>query len=113
MDGKVNESTPNLPWLIVLDAAPIHVAVDFRKRLYTDLPWEHVASRLRRRSCSHCKVVPSSSLTPVWLGIGFGCPEVAITKTMARVHLCNEAWDFRLVPEKTDLLSCSWNQRQL
>eukprot|EP00971_Amphidinium_carterae_P175653 3481443-Amphidinium_carterae.1 len=39
MDGKVNESTPNLPWLIVLDAAPVHVAVDFRKRLYTDLPW--------------------------------------------------------------------------
>eukprot|EP00971_Amphidinium_carterae_P062906 1244705-Amphidinium_carterae.1 len=37
--GQVNESTPNLPWLIVPDAAPVHVAVDFRKRLYTDLPW--------------------------------------------------------------------------
>eukprot|EP00971_Amphidinium_carterae_P007340 145543-Amphidinium_carterae.1 len=39
MDGRVSESTPNLPWLIVFDVALIHVAVDFRKRLHTDLSW--------------------------------------------------------------------------
>eukprot|EP00971_Amphidinium_carterae_P059525 1177061-Amphidinium_carterae.1 len=76
----------NLPWLIVLDAGPVHVAVDFRKCLYTDLPWEQCAKSsaaeimLTLRSGGGFRfdagLVGSRLRLPNWI-------EVAMTKTLS------------------------------
>eukprot|EP00971_Amphidinium_carterae_P200910 3986782-Amphidinium_carterae.2 len=136
MDCKVNTDSPNLPWLIVIDAAPVHVAVDRRKRLYNDFPWvklwfvnagtRSISQPLHRqimRPLKHslqeqCAQSFAAEIMLTLLGGGefkldaglvgnrLRLPnwvEVAMTKTVARVDLCNKAWGFLLVPEKAEL----------
>eukprot|EP00971_Amphidinium_carterae_P224755 4458687-Amphidinium_carterae.1 len=101
MDGEVNIDSPNSPWWIVLDAAPVHVAVDCKKRLYTYLqrPLKHSLQEQCAQSFAaeimftlqnggkfkfDAGLVRNRLRLPSWV-------EVAMTMTMARVDVCNKA----------------------
>jgi hypothetical protein len=39
MDASVNKESPSMPWLCLLDAAPVHVAAEFLQSMRRELPW--------------------------------------------------------------------------
>eukprot|EP00971_Amphidinium_carterae_P235669 4676957-Amphidinium_carterae.1 len=43
MDARINHDSPNAHWIVVLDAAPVHIGADFRARMSKDMPWIKLA----------------------------------------------------------------------